>query len=81
MALNPRLRPNPIVMAVIEQAVPLGGEITSERLRAGLSMRLTSWTVCRALQYLVAEGSVTFEGQMGKRRYRRLPDPAAEIAA
>lgn len=80
MALNPKLRPNPNAMAVIEQAVPFEGAITSERLRAGLSMRLTTDIVCRALQYLIADGRVTFTGPMGRRLYRRLPQPSQASA-
>lgn len=73
-------RPNPIVVQVLEQAIPFEGEITTEKLRAGLNIRLCTRTVCRALQELVATKRVTFEGEMGKRRYRRLPQQSSEVA-
>lgn len=73
-------RPHPAIVDALEQAIPFEGDITTRDLRAGLAMRLCTRTVCRALQMLVAEGRATFEGDMGKRRYRRLPQQTSEAA-
>lgn len=72
--------PHAAIIAAVEQAIPFDGDITTRDLRAGLALRLCTRTVCRALQVLVTERRATFTGDMGQRRYRRLPQRIGEAA-
>lgn len=68
-------KPNPEILRRVQQALPAAGEISSQRLRECLDIRVSTHSVALALRHLIAEQRVTFEGDMGKRRYRWLEVP------
>lgn len=73
-------KPNPEVLRHVLLVLPSAGEITSFDLRHALGIRVSNHAVARVLRHLIAEGRATFEGEMGKRRYRWLPPQTSEVA-